>query len=261
MFTPEEEAELRRLLRDRAETRELSPEQIHFSPVGLPNLPQEHSFFWQLIDNINNFPVWLGKTRGGKAVCVVIIGVGIWQSLDWTLSHILYPTAKAVPVVAECIDGFIEDTFGERFPWSGKEKYLAFSNPPHRQVDILIPAASGIVPQDVIETGSPPPLPWRGFNNSQQVARLNAEYIRRQQEQVIRNNRRRWDQAAQAAWLLRQQQQTVPPPVIVQRAARHNAEYIRCNHDQVIRNNRRHWDQMAAAALVLRQQQDRAKNG
>jgi len=207
MFTPEEEAELRRILKERAETRDLRVDQIHLSPAGVPNLSQEQSFFWQLIDNINNFPVWLGKTRQGKAVCVVVIGVGIWQSVEWTLSHVVCPTVEAVPVVAKCVDDFICDAFGERFPSSGKEKYLAFSNPPHLQIDILIPAASGIVPDDIIETGSPPPLLWRGFNNSQQVSQHNAEYIRRQHDQVIQNNRRHMDQMARTAWLLGQEQE------------------------------------------------------
>jgi hypothetical protein len=252
MLTPEEEAAFRQILRERAETRDLTPDQIHFSPAGVPDLPQDQSFFWQLIDCVNNFPVWLGKTRGGKVVCAVVVSVGIWQSLDWIQSRVIFPVAGHGVIVAECLDRFIATEFGERFPssLSGKEKYLAFSNPPNPPVDILIPATSGIVPDEVINQSLPPALPYRGFNNSQQVARITAEMMRRRNRGSV---------------ILPRALPPQPSPVLPwggfnnsQQIARINAD-IRRAHDQTIRNNRRNQEMRAAAWLALQQQQQQPK--
>jgi len=208
MFTVEEEAELRRLLRERAETRHLSADKIGFSQVGLPQSPEgvRECFLWEFVGNINNFPLWLGKTRTGKIVCAWIIGIGIWQSIEWTGSHVVVPVAKDVPTVAKCVEDFLTTPIGERFPSSRKDRFLVFANPPdHPRVEMMIPESVGIVPDGIIDRGLPPSLLPRVINNSQQVSRRSAELIRMVHDHTIRQNRRNWDQAA-AALVLRQQQ-------------------------------------------------------
>lgn len=208
MFSVEEEAELRRLLRERAETRHLSADKIGFSQVGLPQSPEgvRESFLWEFVGNINNFPLWLGKTRTGKIVCAWIIGVGIWQSFEWTVSHVVIPVTKDVPIVAKCVEDFLTTPIGERFPSSRKDRFLAFVNlPDHPSVEMMIPESVGIVPDGVIDRSLPPSLLPRAINTSQQVSRCGAELIRKMHDHTIRQNRRNWDQAA-AALAIRQQQ-------------------------------------------------------
>lgn len=187
MFSEEEEAALRRLLKERDDTRHLPDDKIGFSQVGLPETRE--SLFWECVGMVNNFPLWLGKSRCGKIVCAWIIGVGIWQSIEWTNSHVVQPLATDVPVVAQCVSDFLTTPNAKLFPSSGKDKFLAFSNPvDHVPVDLMIPASSGIVPETIVDHGLPPNLLWHGYNNSQFVSRENARRIQMMNEQIRRQN-------------------------------------------------------------------------
>jgi hypothetical protein len=209
MLNEDEEKTFRELLR-RWEAGDLSPDKIGIPEVGLPDVNGE-SLLWQCVDKIGTQDFWLGKTRGGRLVRACLTVAGVCQSVGWANSvatwansHIVYPIAEDVPVVADHLQKFLSDLDAKLFPPSGKDKFLAFANSANQpHVDLMIPATSGIIPEGIIDRGSPPARLWGGYNNSQFVSRQNAmihmlnDHIRRQN---ARNNEF-------PVWLLGQQGQ------------------------------------------------------
>lgn len=157
MLSEDDKAEVRRILRDEiAELRGLPDSEIEF-PEGQIDATKAEHVVWEPAGKVKDFAVWLGRSRGGKIIKVLVTAIGLASTFDWGYSHLVKPSSPYVQAAYQQLSEFLtpQSTF-HGFSQGDGNRLMLVSNDdrPHHHI-FYVHEGSGILSPEMFGNSIP----------------------------------------------------------------------------------------------------------